>query len=83
MRWLNNSKIDARAAYRPLIQAALRDWQGQTLYLALDSSVLWDRFVIVRVSLVYRGHALPLDWIILAHGSATVSFETYKTVNRL
>lgn len=80
MRWLNNPKIDARGLYRPLIQAALRDWEGQTLYLALDSSVLWDRFVIVRVSLVYRGRALPLDWIILAHASATVGFATYKTV---
>lgn len=80
MRWLNNPKIDARGLYRPLIQAALRDWQGESLFLALDSSVLWDRFVIVRVALVYRGRALPLDWIILEHGSATVGFETYKTV---
>jgi hypothetical protein len=80
MRWLDNPKIDARALYRPLIRAALREWQGETLFLALDSSVLWDRFVIVRLSLVYRGRALPLDWIILEHGSATVGFETYKTV---
>lgn len=80
MRWLDNPKIDARSVYRPLIRAALRDWQGQTLFVALDSSVLWDRFVIVRLSLVYRGRALPLDWIVLEHGSATVGFETYKTV---
>jgi hypothetical protein len=80
MRWLNNPKIDARSVYHPLIRAALRDWQGETLFLALDSSVLWDRFVIVRVSLVYRGRALPLDWIIVEHGSAMVGFETYKTI---
>lgn len=80
MRWLDNPKIDARALYRPLIRTALRNWQGETLFLALDSSVLWDRFVIVRVSLVYRGRALPLDWIILEHGSASVGFETYKTI---
>ena len=80
MRWLNNPKIDARGVYRPLIGAALRDWQGQTLFLALDSSVLWDRFVIVRVSLVYRGRAVPLDWIILEHGSAMVGFESYQTI---
>lgn len=80
MRWLNNAKIDVRGLYQPLIQAALRDWQGERLFLALDSSVLWDRFVIVRVSLVYRGRALPLDWIILEHGSAMVGFETYKTI---
>lgn len=79
-RWLNNPKIEARGLYRPLIRAALHDWQGERLFLALDSSVLWDRFVIVRVSLVYRGRALPLDWIMLEHGSATVGFETYKTI---
>ena len=36
--------------------------------------------MIVRVALVYRGRALPLDWIVLEHGSATVGFESYKTI---
>ena len=48
--------------------------------LALDSSMLWGRYVIIRVSLVYRGRALPLAWKVLEHGSASVSFDEYKSI---
>ena len=79
-RWLENSKINEAEIYRKLARTALADWQGEKIYLALDTSCLWDRFVIVRVAMVYRGRALPLSWLILEHQSATVSFEVYQPI---
>jgi len=60
-RWLNNEKIQEAWIYRQLAQKALASWRGEKIFLALDSSSLWDRFVIVRVALIYRGRALPLS----------------------
>jgi hypothetical protein len=79
-RWLSNAKIHEATVYRKLAQKALVSWQGEVLYLALDSSSLWDRFVIVRVALIYRGRALPLSWLVMQHASTTVAFEAYKHI---
>lgn len=79
-RWLSNAKIHEAAVYRKLAQKALVSWQGEVIYLALDSSSLWDRFVIVRVALIYRGRALPLSWLVMPHASTTVAFEDYKHI---
>ena len=80
VRWLKNSKIVPSGIYRRLVQTAFADWSGEKIYLALDSSSLWDEFVIVRVELIYRGRALPLSWIILKQQSTTVAFEKYKRI---
>jgi hypothetical protein len=76
-RWLHNAKIKPDAVYRDLVTAALLPWGEQTAPLALDSTVLWEKYVIVRISLIYRGRALPLAWKVLAQGSASVSFVHY------
>jgi hypothetical protein len=59
-RWLANDRIDVHALYSPLIQRALAEWGTQVLYLALDTSTLWNTSCLVRISLVYRGRAVPL-----------------------
>ena len=79
-RWLGNEKIQAAAIYRKLAQKALASWAGEVIYLALDSSSLWDRFVIVRIALIYRGRALPLSWMVMQHASSTVAFEDYQSI---
>ena len=79
-RWLANAKIREVAIYNKLAQKALASWKGETIYLALDSSSLWNRFVIVRVALVYRGRALPLSWLVMEHASTSVAFEAYKPI---
>jgi hypothetical protein len=80
VRWLKNAKIVPSEIYKRLAQTALADWEGSTIYLALDSSSLWDEFVIVRVALIYRGRALPLSWVILKQQSTMVAFEKYKPI---
>jgi hypothetical protein len=80
VRWLKNARIVPSAIYRRLAHTVFRDWGGQKIYLALDSSSLWDEFVIVRVALIYRGRALPLSWVILKQQSTMVAFEKYKPI---
>lgn len=79
-RWLHNPKIKPDVVYRDFVTGALLSWAEQTALLALDSSVLWEKYVIVRISLVYRGRALPLAWKVLKQGSASVSFVNYGPV---
>ncbi|NEQ63005.1 MAG: hypothetical protein F6K53_38855 [Moorea sp. SIO4A1] len=43
-RWLNNPRINIHRLYKPLIQAALADWQQECLYLSLDTSLFWDEY---------------------------------------
>jgi hypothetical protein len=76
-RWLANSRIDGEALYGPLILWAIQQWQkpGHTLHLALDTTVLWNRFCVVVLSVVCHGRAIPLLWQTLEHPSATVSAE--------
>ncbi len=74
-RWLVNSRIDVQALYGPLIFWAIQHWQnpGHTLHLVLDTTMLWNRFGVVVVSVVAHGRAIPLLWQTLQHPSASVS----------
>ena len=76
-RWLHNERIKIHDLYGPIIQEALTEWNDNTIYLALDTSMLWDRFCHIRISVIYRGRAVPLIWKTIEHGSSTVSFESY------
>ena len=42
-RFMENERIVGRVIYLPLVLAALSGWKQQRLYLALDTTVLWDR----------------------------------------
>lgn len=77
-RWLTNGRIEVNTLYGPLIEHALREWGTQTLYLALDTSLLFEEYCLIRVSVVYRGRAVPVVWKVLQHRSSTVSYETYE-----
>jgi hypothetical protein len=77
-RWLHNERIVPAVVYRPMLARVIAEWAGETLYLALDTSQLWKRFVIVRLALVYRGRALPLGWVVQASGSAMVAVACYQ-----
>lgn len=77
-RWLNNKRIKVHHLYGPLIQQALAEWGKNILYLALDTSTLWDNYCIVRISIIYRGRAIPIVWKVLEHQSSSVAYEVYK-----
>jgi len=77
-RWLDNDKIDVLSLYGPCIQHALAEWGEQALYVALDTSMLWNTYCRIRLSVIYRGRAVPLVWCVLHHGSAQVALEVYR-----
>ena len=58
--------------------SALVGWGEQTFYVALDTSMLWNTYCLIRLSVIYRGRAVPLVWCVLQHGSAQVAFEAYQ-----
>jgi hypothetical protein len=41
-RWLQHQRIDVHGLYGPLMQQAIAEWGTNVLYLALDTSLLWD-----------------------------------------
>ncbi len=45
-RFLENRRVCVEKLYLPLAMAALKDWQNYRLYLAIDTTVLWNRFCI-------------------------------------
>lgn len=79
-RWLENTRIDVHALYGPLLQQALAEWGNHRLYLALDTSMLWNTYGLVRRSSIYRGRALPSVWKVLEHPSSSVASVVYQEV---
>ncbi len=79
-RWLDNNRIKPEPLYGPLIEQALVSWLGKRVYVALDTSMLWNTYCLIRLSVIYRGRAVPLGWRVIEHGSAMVSFETYQAL---
>jgi hypothetical protein len=79
-RWLDNDKIEVHVLSGPLIQQALIGWVDKRLYVALDTSLLWNTYCMVRLSVIYRGRAVPVVWCVLEHGSATVAYAVYKAL---
>ena len=77
-RWLGNKNIEVNEVYAPLIQEALANWGEHTLYLALDTSELPGGYCLIRLSVLYRGRAVPIVWQVLKHDSSSVAFEVYR-----
>jgi DDE family transposase len=77
-RWLDNNRITVEPLYGPLIAKAVVGWVDKRMYVALDTSMLWNTYCLIRLSVIYRGRAVPLVWRVIEHGSAAVSFETYQ-----
>ena len=77
-RWLDNERIQVHQLYGVIIQEAISQWDEKILYLALDSSMLWNEYCLIRLSIIYRGRAVPLIWQVIKHPSSSVGFATYR-----
>lgn len=81
-RWLRNPRIEPMAIWK-VYGKAIWAYVGEgRLYVALDTTSLWGEFCWVRISLVYRGRALPLAWKVLRHKSTRVAFAVYEEIIR-
>ena len=81
-RWLDNQRVRVSRLYVPLVMAALSGWNHHRLYLALDTTVVWNRYCMIHLSVVCCGRAVPLLWRVLEHDSATVAFKEYQPLLR-
>ena len=81
-RWLHNPRINVQRLYSPIIQAALSTWGTSEIVLIEDTSMLWNRYCLIRVSVRYRGRAVPVAWRVIEHKSSSVSFEVYEQLLR-
>jgi len=57
--------LEVRTCFAPLLRWVLRDWEGRQVAVALDASALGALFVVLCVSVVYRGCAIPVAWSVL------------------
>ena len=54
--------LDVTTCFAPLLRWLLQCWHGDQLALALDTTTLADRVVVLCLSVLYRGSAIPIAW---------------------
>jgi len=59
------TQVEVDACFAPVLRWVLAWWQGPTLPLAVDATLDRTRHAAVVVSVLYRGTALPVGWVIL------------------
>jgi hypothetical protein len=65
-RGTKRQALEVESCFAPLLGWVLSGWEGQQLALAIDATALGARFVVLTVSVVYRGCAIPVAWTVLA-----------------
>lgn len=60
------AEVDVGACFAPLLRWVLAWWHGGALPLALDATYQRDRLVVLAVSVLYRGTAIPVAWRVTA-----------------
>jgi len=64
-RWLTNEGIDAKLYLLPFISTLLATLAQTTLFLMMDGSVVGRGCITLMASVVYKGRALPIAWIVV------------------
>jgi hypothetical protein len=59
--------LEVEGCFAPLLGWVLAWWVGDTLPLAIDATSLRDRQVVLSISVLYRGSAIPVAWAVLPH----------------
>ncbi len=57
-------ELDLAVCQVALLRWLVRLWVGTQLALTLDATNLGDRFVVLAVSVVYRGIGIPVAWTV-------------------
>jgi hypothetical protein len=58
-------EIEVEACFESLLKWVLEGWESQQLALALDATSLGQGFTVLCVSVLYRGCAIPVAWVVL------------------
>jgi hypothetical protein len=58
-------EVAVETCLAPLLAWVLSWWEGNQLALAIDATTLGQRFVVLVISVLYRGCAIPVAWTVL------------------
>lgn len=62
----HRTQIDMDGCWAPWLRWVLKDWKSRQVAIALDATTLHQRFVVLAISVLYRGCAVPVAWKILS-----------------
>lgn len=60
--------VEVEPCFPALLAWIVGSWSGKQLALAMDATTLGDQFVVLAISVVYRGCAVPVAWSVLPAG---------------
>jgi hypothetical protein len=58
-------EVLVETCFAPLLAWVLSWWEGKQLAFAVDATTLGQRFVVLVISVLYRGCAIPVAWTVL------------------
>jgi hypothetical protein len=58
-------ELKVESCFAPLLAWVLSWWEGKQLAIAVDATTLGQRFVVLVISVLYRGCAIPVAWTVL------------------
>jgi hypothetical protein len=58
-------ELEEEACFGPLLKWVMARWESRQLALGMDATQLGQRFVVLCVSVLYRGCAIPVGWVVL------------------
>lgn len=61
-RGKKRSEVVVSQCFAPLLRWILRSWQDERVILAMDATYLKDRFIVLALSVVIHGCAIPVAW---------------------
>ena len=64
-RWIANEEVDAKLYFLPFVSTLLATLAQTTLFLVIDGSVVGRGCITLMASVVYKGRALPIAWIVV------------------
>ena len=66
-RGVKRQALDVSTCFVPLLRWVLAWWPPteSRVALAMDASTLGQRFTVLAISLIYRGCAIPIAWVVL------------------
>jgi hypothetical protein len=68
-RGAKRQALPVETCFAPLLGWVVSWWQGTPLALAIDATTLGQRLVVLALSVVSRGGAIPVAWVILPAGA--------------
>jgi hypothetical protein len=76
-RWVSNERVDFESYFAPFAVALLLSLANGPLVLAIDGSEVGRGCLALMVSVVYKGRALPLGWIVVKGSKGHFPEETH------